>query len=403
VTLGFDHVQLTARLLKRWNLPELLVTAIGAGGSTVRIEQLPPAQRPLPQILHLADLLAGMLMEGRADWLGRLLQVGKKYHELTETQLIEVVNSLQIMVDQLADVLSLDLPQGIDYTEIYREAHRQLSADAELAAVDLAHPQELSAGTAGENDAGDEDDLLLSETKSLATAVRRFTHSTHKQLTPPANVRTAATPAAAPRTAHQTMLPAASDIAAVQSATIAVQASAEADPQPPAEPTDQIHTISRHAELLQKVVARSIANCRDERAPLSLILVAIDRLANRTKNQVEGNAPRLVQMVALVCGKIDHPRLVQLPAADDRVALVLPDCDRPAARVFSHFVLDEVRRLSGQQPELAEIKLSVSVGVATAATPAKNFPAQSLIESANRCLHSAQLSGGNTVKSIDVL
>src|SRR5260221_724838 len=83
------------------------------------------------------------------------------------------------------------------------------------------------------------------------------------------------------------------------------------------------------------------------------------------------------------------------------LALVLPNCDRPAARVIGHFVLDEVRRLSGRQPELAQVKLSVSIGVATVAMPAKNFPAQSLIGSAERCMKSAQLSGGNAVKSID--
>jgi len=45
----------------------------------------------------------------------------------------------------------------------------------------------------------------------------------------------------------------------------------------------------------------------------------------------------------------------------------------------------------------------VSVGIATTAMPAKNFSAHSLIESAERCLQAAQLSGGNSAKSVDVL
>ena len=45
VTLGFDHVQLTAQLLERWRLPESLVTAIGIGTSAERLAALPQAKR----------------------------------------------------------------------------------------------------------------------------------------------------------------------------------------------------------------------------------------------------------------------------------------------------------------------------------------------------------------------
>ena len=45
VTLGFDHVQLTAKLLDRWGLPENLVTAIGIGTSSDQMAALPPAKR----------------------------------------------------------------------------------------------------------------------------------------------------------------------------------------------------------------------------------------------------------------------------------------------------------------------------------------------------------------------
>ena len=40
VTLGFDHVQLTAKLLERWGLPENLVTAIGIGTSSNQMAAL---------------------------------------------------------------------------------------------------------------------------------------------------------------------------------------------------------------------------------------------------------------------------------------------------------------------------------------------------------------------------
>jgi HD-like signal output (HDOD) protein len=86
VTLGFDHVQLSAQLLERWGLPESLVTAIGIGTSPDRLAAVPPARRALPQILHLADLLAGMLAEGRGDWLSELLRVGQNYRQLSPSK-----------------------------------------------------------------------------------------------------------------------------------------------------------------------------------------------------------------------------------------------------------------------------------------------------------------------------
>ncbi|MGH7193244.1 MAG: hypothetical protein ACREJM_06870, partial [Candidatus Saccharimonadales bacterium] len=46
--------------------------------------------------------------------------------------------------------------------------------------------------------------------------------------------------------------------------------------------------------------------------------------------------------------------------------------------------------------------LSVSVGLATAAAPAKNFNPTDLIRSAERCLSTAQFSGGNCVKTIEI-
>ena len=169
VTLGFDHIQLTARLLEKWGLPAGLVAAIGVGNSPERMAHLPSSERALPQILHLADLLAGMLTEGRADWLGELLQIGRTYHHLTETQLKSLVDSLQEKVEQLADVLSLELPAGLDYRSIFAEAHRRLSIAADEAAVELAIGPQSAASLSGQ-----QEEVLLDETAVLAEAVQQF-------------------------------------------------------------------------------------------------------------------------------------------------------------------------------------------------------------------------------------
>src|SRR6187551_835124 len=56
-TLGFDHNQLSAALLARWQLPERLVNAIAAPKKIARLSRMTPAEGDLPQILHLAEML----------------------------------------------------------------------------------------------------------------------------------------------------------------------------------------------------------------------------------------------------------------------------------------------------------------------------------------------------------
>jgi hypothetical protein len=45
-------------------------------------------------------------------------------------------------------------------------------------------------------------------------------------------------------------------------------------------------------------------------------------------------------------------------------------------------------------------ELTLSAGLATLEFPPRNFPPRQLIDAAQRCLDGAQLSGGDTLKSI---
>ena len=157
------------------------------------------------------------------------------------------------------------------------------------------------------------------------------------------------------------------------------------------------------SDILLFHCTQRLASCRQARKPLTLILVEVDRPRADAPQRTPEEIAQFVQLVGLVCGKIDHPQATQLILTEIRLSILLPNCDRPAARAFGHMILDEVRRLCARSAELTRAKLTMSVGVATVATPAKNFFAQSLIASADRCLQTAQLCGGNAVKSIDVL
>src|SRR5688500_1117654 len=56
-TIGFDHIQLSAALLGRWQLPKRLVDAIAMPKRPAKLARLDSPAGDLPQILHLAELL----------------------------------------------------------------------------------------------------------------------------------------------------------------------------------------------------------------------------------------------------------------------------------------------------------------------------------------------------------
>ena len=76
--MGFEHTALSAELLSRWGLPETLVEAV-AWPATNRHRPIPPWEQPLlPQILHVAELVAQLLADERPDALAKLLAACRK-------------------------------------------------------------------------------------------------------------------------------------------------------------------------------------------------------------------------------------------------------------------------------------------------------------------------------------
>ncbi|HEY2883189.1 MAG TPA: HDOD domain-containing protein [Pirellulales bacterium] len=409
VALGFNHVQLSAGLLRRWNLPESLVNPIAAGYSTERISALTGTQRVMAQILHLADLLAGMLTERRADWLGQLLGVGHRYRQVSPAQISSLVAGLEEKVDQLASVMSLELPRGESYQTVLEEAHRQLSLAADDAAVRLAAAQQGVV-----TNVADDEESVLQESSALAEAVRRFaqqpgvkaamtTNSTGGSGSS-ASLGTTVRETTALKTAASTAIAPTATTAAASTALITTTAPTTAGAGP-----DSVMVWSRAGEtasqaaMLLQSVAKSVVSCRQNRSPLSLILLEIDQYDKMLAKQELQKAQRISQLVGLVCGRQQHAQGSSIPVRDGCFAVLLPDCDRRQAVDHGQELLREVRRIGQPNSETAENRFSVSIGIATLPMTPKNFQPQTLIDSAARCLHAAQRSSGNTLKSIDVL
>jgi HD-like signal output (HDOD) protein len=72
-SLGFDHAVLSARLLAHWGLPESLVRAIGVSQNAERLLALSPEAQMLPQVLHVAELVAVMITRRSPEALSQIL------------------------------------------------------------------------------------------------------------------------------------------------------------------------------------------------------------------------------------------------------------------------------------------------------------------------------------------
>jgi len=85
---------------------------------------------------------------------------------------------------------------------------------------------------------------------------------------------------------------------------------------------------------------------------------------------------------------------------DYQFAVLLANCERQPGVELARQLVACARNFNGSK--LGGVSFSVSAGVATLSVPSKNFPCHELIDSAKRCLSGVQLSGGDSVKSIDI-
>ena len=162
--MGFTHTALSAKLLARWHLPQNLVEAVAADPQQPAADATTGRSAPA-QILHLAELVARLLADGQTGVLARLLELARDYRNLPEDQLQALLVDLEEKVCQLASVLSLQLPEGVQYADILAEAQRQLANVASQAA------EELLRGSPGE-EAPPAEGPLHGELEALAEAVQ---------------------------------------------------------------------------------------------------------------------------------------------------------------------------------------------------------------------------------------
>jgi HD-like signal output (HDOD) protein len=362
-TLGFPHTELSARLLRQWRLPESLYEAVGCQS---------PEQRgysALAQILHLSELFARLLADGQTSALPELLDAAHGYSHYLDHQLEPLVAEVEAKVNELADIFSLALPDGLEYRDVLAEAHRQLTGVATQAAEDLLRGQVPERAEVDE-------DWILTELDSLADALAE------------ACARPVETTAAAIGESPSL----AAGAAARQTSATAVAARPATTPPRP---------MTAAPNLLDRLTG-VVAICRSARRPLSLLLVKLsvgDELLGSCGPQ-ELAAVRNV--LAKVCGRLDHPGKISLPHTEFGFALILPAAERTQAVELGNDLIRAVRNVAGTVVVSQKDWLKVDIGVASIAQLPKNFPPRDLLDGADRCLYASHASGGGVVKSIEI-
>jgi HD-like signal output (HDOD) protein/GGDEF domain-containing protein len=361
-TLGFDHTQLSAALLARWQLPERLVDAIAAPKKQARLSRMAPPEGDLPQILHLAQLLVQLVGQRQLAVLPDLLEAGKVYRGMTKPNLAALVEGLQPQVDQLAEVLSLELSENRDYVQVLLEAHQQMAILSE----DVTAHSQLDRA----------DDLiheqLLAQARELSEAMQEFLARGQKK---------------------------ASDALQDQQWTAEHAAHERASAIPP-----NITHIGRSTSgsgLLRKLKA-AINRCRERRRAISLLLVE-PNVYDVHSDPCAVNAGRQVRLALLTaCESLDPKNVVVISLDDERAAVILSNCERQAAVTVAHNVAEALGTGSDIEGTSSDLDTTLSIGVATASVVPRNFDPLRLVESAERCLAAARACGISAVKSIEV-
>lgn len=355
--LGFDHRCLSARLLSMWGLPESIVLAIGTGRQYDAISRLPSNVAPLAQVCCLADLTARVLVTKQSGILTRLLDASKTFLNLSLGDVQQLVDGLQEPVYEIAKAMSIELPSGVSYSSIIREAHEQMSR-----IVEGVQPAPGASGVSTTEATLLEASLLAGVTE-LSQAAQR-------------TLRGESEPEAPKKTAPSN---------------------------PPRIPSTALGAM----DLLPQVT-KAAMRCRQRRQPLSMLLLQLNHadelLLIAGSEEVERLEAALAATVREKHFDEGHPQPLQLlRLGNGALACILENVDRQQAIELARQTIMSLERWVEAECECLVGRLSVSAGAATASHVAKNPPSQKLIDAAERCLAASATLEVSSVKSIDVL
>jgi diguanylate cyclase (GGDEF)-like protein len=156
---------------------------------------------------------------------------------------------------------------------------------------------------------------------------------------------------------------------------------------------------STRTSLIEHISAE-VVRCRQMRSAVSLVLIELDDLPNLSLIAGPEAGTRILQHLGSSISELSAGEGTPRQISNTRFAVLLRNCERQSAVEFGWRITDVVRSWSHANGMRAT--LSVSIGVASLAMPPRNFPSEELLTASERCLSGVQLSGGDSVKSIDI-
>ena len=142
------------------------------------------------------------------------------------------------------------------------------------------------------------------------------------------------------------------------------------------------------------------SGARQARRPVTLALLEIERFGDLLVQFGPDRISELTHWLRVALADWTGQRAEAILVSESCFALVWDDCPRNEGVRLARQALNEVKPWSRQQLA-GHAAIVLSAGLATVESPPKNYPTQELIDAAQRCLGGAELSGGDTVKSIE--
>jgi len=363
---GFDHTEITARLMNSWRLPPQLSAAVRAP------DQLSPALPQPVTILWLAELTTAFLISGDAEQLAALYQSLSTWKQVPAQHVETFLIDLQVQIEQLAGVFSQDI-EPVDYAALIREAQQRLADESSSLSEALAvQAREVKVDREQWSDLIDALENLPPAEELEAAAL------------PPAE-----DPVPEPETAGE--LPRLENVLGLKARrSLPIRAQApRADFESVAEDTVFVRQVAQAASL-----------CRTQRQGLSLMLIEIDRAEEMMLTRGVASLGQLRDDAESWLSHWHCVHSAAVPLGDNCFAFLLPAVDRLAAASLARRLTDALANQADDEPQ--QWHVTFSVGIASIALPPKNFAPADMVEAAQRCLDAARRAGGNCTKGIEI-
>lgn len=130
----FDHVELTRRLLEEWRLPTAIAATIGEArdGGDAKLTLRRPAR-----LLYVAELLAAVVLDDRADLWPLLVEGAERHLRLSPHELTDLGTAVEVKTTELAGAFHAPKLNDGAVRAMLDRAGRLMPAAAEEAVEDL--------------------------------------------------------------------------------------------------------------------------------------------------------------------------------------------------------------------------------------------------------------------------